>query len=554
MAIVPVGRPAGRLRYFVNHWREITSDAVILRWIEGYKINFESYPIQPCPPRESSWSSKERSLISQMVKELIEKGAIRECQKVEGQFISTIFLVPKPDGSHRFILNLKKLDEFVKFEHFKLEDHKTAKGLINSRCFMAKIDLRDAYYIIPMAETDKKFLRFLFNDKLFEFNCLLFGLTSAPYVFTKIMRPVVAFLRSSGYLSVIYLDDILLFGKSYEHCLDNVNKTCSLLRELGFIINEVKSQMVPSRLCTFLGYVFDSEKMVIEVPKEKKANVKTQIDKFSTVDRCKIREFAAFIGTIGFCCQAVEYGWVHVKEFERQKYLALTKNNDNYDAFMNIGTVLQSDFEWWKLNIQSAKMSLRNKRFTLVMSSDASRSGWGACCNNERANGHWKAEEQDFHINYLELLAAFFGLKCFAGEARNSDILLRIDNTTAISYINGMGGVRFANLSRLAKEIWSWCEARNLWIFASYISSKENFAADTESRRLESETEFELSEWAFIKIKKTFGSPEIDLFATRKNTKCNSYVAWQRDPEAMAIDAFTLDWSPYFFTHSRLLR
>ncbi|CAG4957938.1 unnamed protein product [Colias eurytheme] len=101
------------------------------------------------------------------------------------------------------------------------------------------------------------------------------------------------------------------------------------------------------------------------------------------------------------------------------------------------------------------------------------RSGWGAVCNNMRANGHWKESELKYHINYLELKAAFFGLKCFAYNVTNCAILMRIDNTTAISYINRMGGIQFPHLNELTRSIWQWCEERDLWLFASYINSKE---------------------------------------------------------------------------------
>lgn len=70
--------------------------------------------------------------------------------------------------------------------------------------------------------------------------------------------------------------------------------------------------------------------------------------------------------------------------------------------------------------------------------------------------------------------AAFFGLQCFAEDLHDTNILLRIDNTTAISYINRMGGIQFKNLNDITRQIWEWCESRNLWIFASYISSKKN--------------------------------------------------------------------------------
>lgn len=151
------------------------------------------------------------------------------------------------------------------------------------------------------------------------------------------------------------------------------------------------------------------------------------------------------------------------------------------------------------------------------------------------------------HINELELMAVFLGLKCFASDKKNYNILLRVENTTAIAYINRMGGSRLANLSNLAKDIWKWCETRKIWIFASYIRSSENCEVDEESRKLESETEYELSDGAYQEIISVLGKPEIDLFASRANTKCEQYVSWLRDPESMTIDAFTLNWKPWFF-------
>ena len=119
------------------------------------------------------------------------------------------------------------------------------------------------------------------------------------------------------------------------------------------------------------------------------------------------------------------------------------------------------------------------------------------------------------HIKYLELQSAFFGLQCFAKNLANCDILLRIDNRTAIAYIKRMGGIKFRELSNLAKDIWMWSEERNIWLAESYISSKNNVTADFESRHFESETEFELSNKAFGDIRAKLGNPEIDLFAKR---------------------------------------
>jgi len=528
-------------------WKELTSDSRILSWIKGYVIPFSKPVLQKSKPKEPLWSIKEKAIIQDQVEKLILKGAISQCQPCRDQFLSGIFLIDKPDGSYRLILNLKDLNRFITTEHFKLEDFKVACRLISPDCFMGKLDLKEAYYLIPVDKSNRKYLRFSFNDSLYEFNCLPFGLNTAPYVFTKILKPVVGYLRNLGFLSVIYLDDLLLIGNTYSECSANINASVELLQNLGFIVNEEKSCKIPSKNCKFLGFVLNSQTMTLELPSDKRCKIRDQITKFRKLKQCKIRKFAQLIGSLVACCPAIQYGWAHIKNAEREKYLALLKANGNYEALMNLDQELQEDFLWWEKNIVYRVYNISNREFKLVIFSDASLTGWGVACDDCRTHGHWNETERSHHINYLELLAAFFGLRCFAKDFRNCNILLRLDNTTAIAYINRMGGVRFKKLSNLSKMIWKWCEDREIHIFASYIPSRDNTEADSESRKSEKETEFELSEVAFRKIVKEFGSPEIDLFATRINAKCKDYVSWMRDPDALAIDAFTLNWNSFFF-------
>ncbi|TLY46172.1 MAG: hypothetical protein E6K54_08535, partial [Gammaproteobacteria bacterium] len=116
-----------------------------MSWISGYKIPFVSKVLQPIPPVESNWSSQEITAINNLLNDLLKKGAICEVSPCKRQFISKIFLIPKPDGSFRLILNLKNLNEFIDTEHFKLEDEKVVRRLLTPNCFMATIDLQDAY-------------------------------------------------------------------------------------------------------------------------------------------------------------------------------------------------------------------------------------------------------------------------------------------------------------------------------------------------------------------------------------------------------------------------
>lgn len=484
----------------------------------------------------------EVALITSAIEELKNSKAIVKCQSEADGVISPIFLADKPNGQKRFILNLKKLNKNVTTPHFKMEDYRTALKILTPGVFMTTVDLKDAYFTIPIHADDRKFLRFQFGNTIYEFVCMPFGLSSAPYCFTKLMKPVVKKLRTHGIICVNYLDDFCVFGESFNICLENTKILCELLLSLGFIVNKEKSCLIPSTSVKFLGFNFVSLKMKIEIPTEKKENIKRLTRQFKVKESCKIRDLAAFIGTLCSACPAVKYGWVYTKILEREKFLALSLNNNNYEATMTLPRYLSDEFVWWEQNIMRANNDIKNNNFQKEIFTDASLTGWGACCKNEKTHGFWSETDKKFHINVLELKAIFYGLKCFAAKLSNCSILIRCDNTTAISYINRMGSIRFPNLGKIAREIWQWCECRNLWIFASYISSKNNFVADEESRRSSDETEWSLSQKAYKMISHRFGTPEVDLFASYINHKCEKYISWRRDPGSFAVDAFTLPW------------
>lgn len=532
---------------FLSAWSEITSDKFVLSVIKGYKLEFDSKPKQSYVLPERSFSPEEIVDYEQAIGRLLAIGAIRKCSPCKDQFISPYFLVDKSNGSKRLVFNLKGLNKFMTTEHFKLEDVRTAIRLLSKGVFMAKLDLQDAYLLISIHPESRKYLRLCWKGQLYEYLCMPFGLCTAPFIFTKIMKPLTNWLRERGWLSVVYLDDWLCLGSNFSKCSENVSITVKLLESLGFILNLEKSMLKPDNKCEFLGFVLNSLDFRIELPDKKRNKLLKLIREFKQKKFCKIRDFASFVGNISACCLAVEYGWVYSKQFERQRYLALLFNDDNYDAKMKLETNLQSDFLWWESKIKHTFNPIRTFVFKKEIFSDASLSGWGAFCENELVNGFWKDSERDSHINYLELAAAFFALKVFSKNLVECEILLRIDNTTAISYINRMGGIQYPKLNQIAREIWQWCENRRIWIFASYIASRENTEADRGSRIKNIDTEWELSNELFTVISNKWGPFDIDLFATRCNTKCQKYCSWHRDPEAYCIDAFTLNWSVCYF-------
>ena len=137
----------------------------------------------------------------------LQKGFLDEIDPSYGQYVSTILLRKKKNGSYRLILNRKGLNESVEYQHFKMESLTCAIQLMKKNCNMASIDLTDAYYTVPVAVEHRKYLRFFSRNRLFQYTCLPNGLASAPRYFTKLLKPVYSTLHSQGYLNVGYIDD-----------------------------------------------------------------------------------------------------------------------------------------------------------------------------------------------------------------------------------------------------------------------------------------------------------------------------------------------------------
>lgn len=191
--------------------------------------------------------------------------------------------------------------------------------------WMTTLDLEDAYLHIQISTLDRRFLRFQWRKITYEFTVLPFGLSTAPYIFTKVLRPVVAYLRERGCSSVIYLDDFLFIGSTKEECSRNLGLARNVLSSLGFLFNDSKSQLIPSQECKYLDFIFNSVFQSISVPPQRRIKLLSMISLFSTRTTCRIRDFASMIGSLISICPAVQYGLLYTKEFERSKFFGLIK-------------------------------------------------------------------------------------------------------------------------------------------------------------------------------------------------------------------------------------
>jgi len=117
-----------------------------------------------------------------------------------------------------------------------------------------------------------------------------------------------------------------------------------------------------------------------------------------------------------------------------------------------------------------------------------------------------------------------------------------------LSDLSKVGTSHSRKQNQLTRIIWDWCLDNEVWLTATHIPGKENVLADAQSRKSRKETEWTLDRQIFQKaIKKIAVMPQIDLFASRLNYQIKPFIAYQPDPEAMAINSFTIAWKPYRF-------
>lgn len=167
----------------------------------------------------------------------------------------------------------------------------------------------------------------------------------------------------------------------------------------------------------------------------------------------EIQILMEIIGIIVAACPTVAYGWLYYKTLESLKREGLEKHHGNPNKSIHLNSLTKEELIWWNSNILLSKNQIRSSVFDLEIFSDASTTGWGATCGKEKARGLWNEKDRTRHINYLEIKAAFLALRSFASREVKKQILLRIDNLTALAYLNKMGGIKHKNLNDLTKQI-----------------------------------------------------------------------------------------------------
>ena len=273
-----------------------------------------------------------------------------------------------------------------------------------------------------------------------------------------------------GVRLIVYTNDILILAESEHKAQEHAEALVYLLRSLGFIINTKRSILTPSQTMEFLGVAVDTNQMMLRLPGEKMKKIRAEARKMHTQNKVSARTLSRLIGKTNATSQMIPPAPLFFRYLQMTLTRALELSIQNYDTVLSLTPECMEELTWWDQQMSRWNgRSLLSKEVDLVIDSDASLQGWGAACKGQKTGGPWSETEAQMHINCLKLLATTFAVKTFAKNMSQCNILLRIDNTTAVAYINNLGGTVSPELIALAKDLWMWCLERTIHIVAQHL-------------------------------------------------------------------------------------
>ena len=388
----------GRLQKFWPKWETLGANPRVVSILrEGYTLPFKMRPpLTRFPLITSGYANQARSrALSQALGALVEKLVVEKVVvRTSLSFYNRLFLVPKPDNKWRPILDLSQLNLFLKTNTFKMETPETIRVSLHKG---------ECVFHIPIHPRSRKYLRFFLNSKAYQFTDLPFGLATAPLEFTKVVKEVKLMAQARGIRIHQYLDDWLLRAPDPGTCQQNTQTLLDLCRELGWVVNMKKSELVPQQNFNFVGYWFDLLTGRVLPTVERWETLRAKLLFIKNKDSCTVRQLMSLIGQLTATEKQVWLGRLHMRpiQWHLKRHWHVP---EVLDKEILVPPALHPHLDWWleEKNVLRGQ-PLHPLRHALQVFTDASNKGWDAHLGDYIARGVWSEPESRLHINFLEL-------------------------------------------------------------------------------------------------------------------------------------------------------
>ena len=218
-------------------------------------------PVQEGAPKVPKFSQEQQKQVDLEVKTMLEKLSISNVCHLKREFYSSLFLISKKDGGNHAVKNLKDLNQFIPYKHFKMEG--LQKYVLQKWDYMCKTDLKDAYFSVPLHKDWRNLVRFLWGRKLVWVSVpmLWFG-TSSHNIHKIIKGSNLSFETSDDNdynLSRRFID----FRKHMSEMFTARDSVIFLLQHPGFVIPLKKCVLYPVQEIELLGLILNSHTMTL---------------------------------------------------------------------------------------------------------------------------------------------------------------------------------------------------------------------------------------------------------------------------------------------------
>lgn len=541
-----------RLQRFADRWQaRFPEDSWVCRTVtEGLRLSFTSPPPLTKTPL---WTgvptlADKAAALQKEVDSLLQKGATELVLHPDTpSFYSRLFLVPKPGGRWRPIIDLSALNHYIRAPKFRMETARNLRSAVEEMDWAVSLDLSDAYLHVPMHQSARRYLRFAYGGHVYQFCALPFGLNLSPWVFTRLMDAVIAESRRSSLSPTSnYLDDLLLRSQDREQLGLDRDALLSLLEELGFIVNREKSDLTPSRTFVHLGMLFCTEENRVSLPEKRIASIIECVDATLNSPSSTARHWLRLLGLTNAAAELLPYGRLSLRPLQLYLMALWKPASGNLQDQIPLRQDIVAQLLLWKDRAwlqEGVPLQLPNP--TISLCTDASRTGWGAHLlpSFEEIGETWPPSLSTWHINLLELQAVWEALCFWKTHCSGQQVLVLSDNSAVVAYIQKQGGTKSVQLCMLTYKLLSWCRENEILLRARHIPGRLNVLADALSRRGQLlHTEWTLHPEIFRWVCQLWDAPMIDLFATRWNHKLPVFVSPVPDPTAWAVDALSIPW------------
>ena len=196
-----------------------------------------------------------------------------------------------------------------------METPESIRASLRRNEWVTSIDLTDVYLHIPIHPQSQKYLRFCHKGVSYQFTSLPFGLAFAPLIFASVVKEVRFLALQQGIQIHQYPDDWLIRAPSKEECNKQTQKLLNL-RDLGFVVNLKKSELVPSQSFDFLGYHFLLDLALGKPTQNRWTKIQEMFRRLSLKSVISTRTLISTIGLLASTEKTVKLGGMHMRPFQ----------------------------------------------------------------------------------------------------------------------------------------------------------------------------------------------------------------------------------------------